>query len=136
MSRVLCLDVGKKRTGVAVTDPLQISVNGLETVNTEHLFDFLSSYLRDEEVVKIVMGLPRHADGSVTALQSLIERIDKWIRKHFPEVDIEFEDESFSSKEARELMFAAALPKKKRSNKKMVDQVSAVLILQQHLKHR
>lgn len=129
------VDYGTRKTGLSVTDPLQIIVNGLETVQTDNLQDFLSDYLTKEEVDKIVFGLPRHADGNPTYLTPIVEKFAKKIKSQFPEVEIDFQDESFTSKQAKEILLQSGANRKKRRDKTQVDKISAVLILQSYLQH-
>jgi putative Holliday junction resolvase len=135
MGRVLGIDFGLKRSGIAVTDPLQIVVNGLDTVETPNLRDFLSSYLQSEDVEKVVIGLPVHTDGSYTSLKEHIDALATFIKQSNPDTHIDFEDESFTSMKAKEVIFQSGVRKKKRRDKKLVDKISAVLILQKYLKH-
>ena len=135
MSRIVGLDLGQKRTGIAVTDPLQLIVNGLTTVSTDGLRKFLKNYFIEEDVEKVVIGYPSHTDGNPTKLQPLIDDTVAWISRAFPTVDIDFEDEGFTSHGARQIIRSSHLGREARSDKELVDQVSAVLILQQYLKH-
>lgn len=135
MARILGIDYGEKRTGLSATDPLQIIVNGLETVETKDLENFLSRYLIVEEVDKIVIGLPRHKDGNFTHLKPKIDALALYINTHFPSIVIDYEDESFTSSQSRDIIFQLGVKKSKRKDKSLVDKVSAVLILQKYLGH-
>lgn len=135
MARILGIDFGEKRTGLSATDPLQIIVNGLETVETKDLENFLSRYLIVEEVEKIVIGLPRHKDGNFTHLKPKIDALALFINTHFPSIVIDYEDESFTSSQSRDIIFQSGVKKSKRKDKSLVDKVSAVLILQKYLGH-
>ncbi|HRD06290.1 MAG TPA: Holliday junction resolvase RuvX [Saprospiraceae bacterium] len=135
MARILGIDYGEKRTGLSATDPLQIIVNGLETVETKDLENFLSRYLIVEEVEKIVIGLPRHKDGNFTHLKPKIDALALYINTHFPSIVIDYEDESFTSSQSRDIIFQSGVKKSKRKDKSLVDKVSAVLILQKYLGH-
>lgn len=135
MARILGIDYGEKRTGLSATDPLQIIVNGLETVETKDLENFLSRYLIVEEVEKIVIGLPRHKDGNFTHLKPKIDALALYINTHFPSIVIDYEDESFTSSQSRDIIFQLGVKKSKRKDKSLVDKVSAVLILQKYLGH-
>lgn len=135
MARILGIDYGEKRTGLAVTDPLQIIVTGLETIETLKLQNFLSVYLINEEVEKIVIGLPTHKDGNYTHLKPAIDSLSQFIRLKFPAITIDYEDESFTSAQSREIIFRSGVKKSKRKDKSLVDKVSAVLILQKYLGH-
>jgi len=135
MGRILAIDFGKRRSGVAATDPLQIVVNGLTGIETKELLKFLTDYCKAETVDKIVFGLPLHADGNVTHLKTDIDLFIKKMKKVLPEIEIDFQDEFFTSRDAMEIMIQAGVKKKQRRDKKRVDQLSAVLILQRYLNH-
>lgn len=135
MSRILGIDFGKKRTGLSVTDPLQIIVSGLDTVETDELRPFLINYFQKEEVEKVVIGLPTHADGSFTLIKEDIDALSAFITKHQPTIAIDFQDEDFTSVMAKSVILQSGAKKSKRRDKKLVDKVSAILILQKYLKH-
>ncbi|MCL4118255.1 UNVERIFIED_CONTAM: hypothetical protein GTU68_012156, partial [Idotea baltica] len=135
VSRILAIDYGTKKTGIAVTDPLQIVVGGLDTLPTSELMDFLVDYVGREDVSKIVIGYPLHPDGNPAQLVPTIERLAKQIGKKFSLIEIVFHDESFTSKQAKEIILQSGHKKKKRRDKTLVDKVSAILILQDYLKH-
>lgn len=135
MSRIMGLDYGIKRSGIAVTDPLQIIVNPLTVVETSKLFDFLANYFRNEDVSKIVIGESRHRDGESFYFESEISELIKWINKNFPEMEVDRQDESFTSAESREIIIKSGIKKKKRMDRSLVDKISSVLILQRYLKH-
>jgi putative Holliday junction resolvase len=135
MSRILAIDYGTKKTGLAVTDPLQIIVTGLETIATSELQPFLKRYVFQEQVSKIVIGYPYHPDGNPGQLAPLIEKLALQFRKQFPLIEVEFHDESLTSKQAKEIILMSGHRKKKRRDKTLVDKVSAILILQDYLKH-
>lgn len=118
-----------------MTDPLQIIVNPLISLPTELLFEYLSNYILNEEVEMIVFGLPVHTDGQDTALSQVIKNFAIRIKDKFPSLNIDFQDESFSSVEARKRIWQSGLPQMKRRDKSLVDRVSAVLILQEYLGH-
>ncbi len=133
VARILSVDYGKKRTGLAVTDPLQIIANGLVTVPTSGLFDFLRDYIAREPVERIVIGEPKQPDGSPSENMGRVEQfVNRW-RKAFPEIPIEFYDERFTSVLAHRAMIDGGLRKKKRQDKALVDEVSATIILQSYL---
>ena len=133
MSRILSVDYGKKRTGIAVTDPLQIIAGGLVTVATSGLFDFLRDYVAKEQVDRIVIGEPKQADGSPSEnMARVVQFVNRW-RKAFPEIPIEFYDERFTSVLAHRAMIDGGLHKKKRQDKALVDEISATIILQSYL---
>ncbi len=135
MARILGLDYGVKRTGIAATDPLQIIVNPLEVVETANLYDFLLSYIEKEDVEKIVIGEQRHRDGKEVYFEKDIKILIKKINEKYPDIQIVRQDESFTSSEAKDLLIQMNMKKKKRQDKSMLDKVSAVLILQRYLKH-
>ena len=135
MARILGIDYGKKRTGIAVTDPLQIIVSGLDTVETKQLIPYLKEYIQSEEVDKIVFGLPTHADGNYTYLKEDIDKTTAEVQKLFPQLSVQFQDEYLTSVEAKRAILQSGAKKKKRRDKQLVDKVSAILILQRFLGH-
>lgn len=135
MSRILAIDFGRKRCGLAVTDPLQIAAHPLETVSTSELLDYLKKYLAQEPVECIVLGKPFHADGQPMEIAEDIDRLAQKIRKLFPEVKMDFQNENFTSQRAAQLLVEAGVPKQKRREKGRIDRLSAVLILQEYLGH-
>ena len=133
MARILSIDYGKKRTGLAVTDPLRIIAGGLVTVATSGLFDFLRDYVAKEPVERIVIGEPKQPDGTPSEnMTRVTEFVNRW-RKAFPTIPIEFYDERFTSVLAHRAMIDGGLRKKKRQDKALVDEVSATIILQSYL---
>lgn len=135
MGRILSIDYGAKRTGLAVTDPLNIIVSGLDTVETKNLQDFLKSYLTRETVTKIVIGLPTHKDGNFTSLKPKIDELELFISNNYNTIEIDFYDESYTSMEAKIIILQSGVKKSKRRDKSLVDKISAVLILQKYLGH-
>ena len=133
LGRIVCLDYGLKRTGIAVSDPLQIIATALTTVETKNLMDFLKEYTGKEAVEKIVIGYPLNLDGSDTHITKDVERFIKKLEKQFPSVTVFKEDERMTSKMAVRAMVEGGVKKKKRRDKKMLDKISAVLILQSYL---
>ncbi|HLF64406.1 MAG TPA: Holliday junction resolvase RuvX [Saprospiraceae bacterium] len=132
MARILGIDFGTKRTGIAATDPLKIIVSPVTTLKTSHVIDFLRNYMKDEEVELIVCGRPGHEyKETLSALEKFIEQL----KSSFPDISILFQDEHLSSKRASELIRRAGVPKMKRRDKSLIDNVSAVLILQEYLGH-
>jgi len=129
------IDYGMKRTGIAVTDPGQIIVSPLKTVNTATLINFLKHYLQEEEVEKIVFGYPTHKDGNPTYIVDEIRKCRLGIEKLYPEMVFDYQDENFTSVMAMDLMIQSGLTKKQRQDKTRLDRLSAVLILQRYLKH-
>jgi len=137
MPRIIGIDYGTKRVGVAVTDSLQIIVNGLDTVPTGEIFDFLKKYMEDEEVECIVVGEPMHKDGNPAQIAHLVVGFIRKLKKLFPEIKVDTQDERFTSKDAKQIILQSGIKKKKRRNdKELVDKISAVLILQDYLGHR
>lgn len=133
MARILSIDYGKKRTGLAVTDPLQIIAGGLVTVSTSELFDFLNGYVSKEPVERIVIGEPKQSDGSPSENMARVTQfVNRW-KKARPEIPIEFYDERFTSVLAHRAMIDGGLGKKRRQDKALVDEVSATIILQSYL---
>ncbi len=136
MARILSIDYGKKRTGIAVTDPLQIIPNGLATVSTCDLMSFLQTYISKEDVERIIIGEPRKMDGTPSDNLSRVRQfVDKW-RKSCPAVPIEYYDERFTSVLAHRAMIESGIGKKARQNKALVDEISATIILQDYLQSK
>jgi putative Holliday junction resolvase len=135
VNRILSIDFGLKKTGLAVTDPLQIIVSGLDTVATADLMDYLADYFSREPVGKVVIGESRHKDGTATNLHGHALGFSRKLAKQFPDLIIDWQDEFGSSRRAREILFNSGLPKKKRREKERVDKLAAVLILQEYLGH-
>ena len=129
--RVVSIDYGKKRTGLAVTDPLQIIANGLVTVDTGPLFDYLSQYVSQEQVERIVIGKPMQTNGRPSENLTRVEQfVNRW-RKAMPNIPIEYYDERFTSVLAQRAIIDSGVGKKvRRENKGLVDEVSATIILQ------
>lgn len=136
MARVLAIDYGTKRTGIAVTDPLQIIASPLETIPTANLFEFLEAYLAQEEVETIVLGEPLHADGQPAQIHHLVVGVARKLRKAYPNVEIELWDERFTSEDAKKIILRSGAKKKKRRDKSLVDQVSASLILGDYMESK
>jgi len=136
MGRSLAIDYGKKRTGIAVSDPLQIIANGLTTVETSRLFDFLHDYLQKEEVSTIVVGLPKQMNNELSENIRRIEPFVNRLRKLYPNLVIEYFDERFTSKMAHQSMIDGGLKKKDRQNKALVDEISATIILQGYMESK
>jgi RNAse H domain protein, YqgF family len=134
LGRILSIDYGKKRTGLAVTDPLQIIAGGLSTIETKDLFDFLSAYVVREGVERIVIGKPTQPNGQPSENLVRVENfVNRW-RKACPEVPIEYYDERFTSVLAHRAILEGGVKKKtRRENKGLVDEVSATIILQDYM---
>lgn len=136
MARILSIDYGKKRTGVAVTDPLQIVCGGLATVSTATLFDWLKDYVSREHVELIVVGEPRQMDGSPSEnLERVRQFVNRW-RKAMPDIPVEMYDERFTSCLAHQAMLQGGLKRKARQDKALVDEISATIILQDYMESR
>lgn len=133
MARILALDYGKVRTGIAVTDELQLIASGLTTVETKELIPFLEKYLKEETVERFVVGQPKQMDNSPSESESLIQEFLKKLKAMFPTVPVERQDERFTSKMAFQSMLDSGVKKKKRRDKALVDEISATLILQAYL---
>lgn len=136
MARILSIDYGKKRTGLAVTDPLQIIAGGLATVSTSELFDWLQAYLAKEQVERIIIGEPRQPNGQPSENLARVQQfVNRW-RKAVPNVPIEYYDERFTSVLAHQAMLDGGLKKKARQDKALVDEISATIILEDYLRSR
>lgn len=136
MGRLVALDYGKVRTGIAVTDEMQLIASGLTTVNTPKLLDFLKKYLNTEKVDCIIVGAPKQMNGEVSESENLIQIFLEKLAKHFPKVLVERQDERFTSKMAFQTMLSSGIGKKKRQDKALIDQVSATIILQSYLEKK
>ena len=136
MARLLSIDYGKKRTGIAVSDSLQIIANGLTTVETPRLFEFLEEYLKKEEVSCIVVGLPRQMNNEPSENMKRIEPFVNRLRKLYPHIEVEYFDERFSSRMAMQTMIDGGVKKKDRQNKALVDEISATIILQGYMESK
>ncbi len=133
MARVLAIDYGKKRTGIAVTDELQIIASGLTTVLTENLFEFLEDYIKKENVETFVIGKPKQMNNLDSESEVLIIPFINKLKTKFPNIPIVRVDERFTSKIAFQTMIDSGLKKKQRQNKALIDQISATIILQTYL---
>lgn len=133
MGRVLAIDYGKVRTGIAVTDELQIIASGLTTVSTKDLIEFLSEYIKNENVELFIVGLPKQMNNELSESEALIVPFLKKLEVKFPNIPIERVDERFTSKMAFQTMIDSGLNKKQRRNKALVDEISATIILQTYL---
>jgi putative Holliday junction resolvase len=132
MPRILALDYGSQRTGIATTDPMQIIATMLMTVETPQLMDYLTRYIKSEEVEKIVIGQVSRADGSPSALEPAILELIAAVQKLFPTLIFDRHDESYTSQRAQQIIFQSQ-KQKKRQDKSLVDAVSALIILQEYL---
>ena len=135
MARILCIDYGLKRTGIAVTDPLQIIATGLTTINSNELFPFLKKYFTQEQVELIVIGEPKNLDDSDTHATPLVNAIIVKLKKEFPQIPIKTVDERYTSKMAKQAMIEMGMKKKDRRNKRTVDQIAATIMLQEYMQN-
>jgi putative Holliday junction resolvase len=135
MSRILAIDYGLKRTGLAVTDPLKIIATGLTTVESKQLIAFLKDYFSKEEVELMIIGEPKNLDDSDTHATQLVRNTMKELQKNFPTIPVKTVDERFTSKMASRAMIEMGLKKKQRQNKALVDEIAATIMLQEYLKH-
>lgn len=133
LGRIVALDYGKVRTGIAVTDELQLIASGLTTVRTVDLIAYLKKYVQEENVEKFVVGEPKQMDYSPSQVEELITPFLKHLGRTFTEIPIERQDERFTSKMAFQSMIEGGIKKKQRQNKALVDEISATLILQAYL---
>ena len=133
MSRIICIDYGLKRTGLAVTDPLRIIATGLTTVESPKLIPFLKDYFQKEKVSLILIGEPWSMDDTATHATPLVLKCIKELEKNFPNIPIEKVDERYTSKMASRAMIEMGLKKKQRRNKALVDEIAATIMLQEYL---
>jgi len=134
MPRILSIDYGLKRTGLAVTDPLKIIATGLTTVESKQLIPFLKDYFSKEEVELIIIGEPKNWDATDTHATPLVEKCIKDLQKNFPKIPIKKVDERYTSKMAKDAMLEMGLKKAKRRDKKLVDEIAATIMLQEYLR--
>lgn len=133
MGRILAIDYGKKRTGIAVTDELQIIASGLKTVNTDELLVFLKDYINQENVELFLVGKPKRLNNEDSESEQLIIPFLNQLQKEIPHIPVKRIDERFTSKMAFQTMIDSGLKRKKRQNKALVDEISATIILQSYL---
>ncbi len=133
MARILCIDYGLKRTGIAVTDPLQIIATGLATVDSPQLISFLKNYFQQEIVELIIIGEPKNLDDSDTHATPLVKQAIKKLEKEFPLIHIKTVDERYTSKMAKQAMIDMGMKKKDRRNKRTVDEIAATIMLQEYM---
>lgn len=133
----MAFDFGKKRTGIAVTDPLQIIASALTTVETQNIYKFISDYIKEEKVECFVVGFPTQYENAAPSHSApLIKKFVKQLNKKFPDIPVELEDEHFTSKLAMQVMIDGGLKKMQRRDKAMVDKVSASIILQSYMSRK
>ena len=133
MARILCIDYGAKRTGIAVTDPLKIIASGLTALDTKDVLPFLKNYFQRERVELILLGEPKNLDDTDTHATSLVNEFQKKLQKEFPSILIKKVDERYTSKRAVQAMIEMGMKKKDRRNKKNVDEIAATIMLQEYL---
>jgi putative Holliday junction resolvase len=133
MARIIAIDFGLKRTGLAVTDPLQIIATGLTTVDSKEMIPFLKKYFLQEEVELIIIGEPKNWDESDTHATPLVNEVIKKLVKEFPDMPLKTVDERYTSKMAKQAMIEMGMKKKDRRNKKIVDEIAATIMLQEYL---
>ena len=133
MARLLAIDYGTKRTGIAVTDELQIIASGLTTVATEDIFTFLKTYTSEEQVELFIVGEPKQMNNQASESETAIIKFLDRLKESFPEIPIKRIDERFTSKIAFQTMIDSGLSKKQRRNKALIDEISATIILQSYL---
>ncbi len=136
MGRVMAIDYGTKRTGLAVTDPMRIIANGLDTVPTHEVLDFLEKYVAREPVDIFVLGLPTQMNGEESETMKQIKPFAQKLQKKFPTIELIYVDERFTSALAHQAMLTGGLKKKDRQNKALVDKISATIILQSYLENK
>ena len=136
MGRILSIDYGLKRTGLAVTDPLRIIATGLTTISSQTLVGFLKDYFSREQVDLIIIGEPKNWDDSDTHATPLVTNVIKKLKKEFPSLPIETVDERFTSKMASQAMIDMGMKKMQRRNKAIVDEIAATIMLQEYMRSR
>lgn len=135
MARIICIDYGGKRTGIAVTDPMQIIATSLTTVDTKELFPFLKNYFQQEQVELILVGEPKNWDESDTHATPLVNAFVKRLAKDFPAIPVKMVDERYTSKMASQAMVEMGMKKKDRQKKGNVDQIAATIMLQEYMRN-
>lgn len=136
MKRILSIDYGKKRTGLALSDPLQIIASGLDTINTPNLMSYLKNLMTKEPIETIILGYPLNLNGEETDATKPVEAFEKRIKKQFQNVNIVRVDERYTSKEAFQAMIDGGVKKKNRRNKALIDKVSATILLQNYMENK
>lgn len=136
MPRLLSIDYGKKRTGIAVTDSLQIIANGLCTVDTKQLLPFLTDYCKKEEVERFIVGLPTQTTGEASENQQRVRCFVGELKKAIPHIPVEFYDERYTSVLAHRAMIDSGIRQKRRRDKALVDEIAATIILQDYMSSR
>ena len=133
MGRILAIDYGTKRTGIAITDELQLIASGLTTVQTNELIPFLQKYIASEDVELMLVGEPKQKDGTHSSVEEFIQLFLNKMSKVLPNIEVKRVDERYTSKMAFQTMIDSGLKKKQRKNKALIDEISATIILQEYL---
>jgi putative Holliday junction resolvase len=136
MSRILAIDYGTKRVGLAITDAHQIIATGLDTVHSKDVINYLKNYLAKENVERFVVGLPKQMDASDSLIKKHIDQFINQLKKNFPDVPVERCDERFTSMMASRALLMSGVKKKERQNKELIDMTSAVIILQSYMERK
>ncbi len=136
MGRILSIDYGKKRTGIAVSDPLQMIATGLDTVETAKLFDFLATYFEQEVVEEIVVGEPLLENGKAAQNLPRVHTFIAQFKAKYPSIKVTLQDERYTSREAKRTIVQSGIKKNKRRDKSLVDKIAAVIILQQYIEKK
>ena len=136
MPRILAIDFGEKRCGIAVTDDLQLIASGLTTIQTNDVVSWLKAYVKKEEVSLFLIGKPKRLHGEDSPLEAIIQGFILALQKEISEIPVQRVDERFTSKMAFDTMIASGISKKKRKDKALVDKISATIILQDYLQYR
>jgi len=136
MGRIIAIDYGKKRVGIAATDPLKLIANKIGTVRTHDIWDFLHDYLKKEDIERIIIGYPRQMNNQASEAVQYINPFIKKLTRSYPGIPVELIDERFTSKMALRAMIDGGLKKKDRQDKALVDSVSATIILQTYLEQQ
>lgn len=133
MSKILAIDYGKKRVGIAITDALQIIASGLTTVETSKTFEFLQNLFHQEQIVKVLIGEPKQMNGQPSESAEMIDMFVEKFKAKFPTIEVVRVDERFTSKMAQQSMLQSGLKKKQRQNKALIDEIAATILLQDYL---
>ena len=136
MPRILSIDYGIKRTGIAITDEMQIIASGLTTIPSETLITFLKDYFSKEKVEQVIIGEPKQMDGTPSQSAEIIEKFIKTFKMSFPEMPLDRVDERFTSKMAFQTMIDSGLKKKQRQNKALIDEIAATIMLQDYMNRK
>lgn len=136
MARILSIDYGKRRTGLAVSDPLQIIAGGLCTVDTPQLLTYITDYVSREQVERIIIGLPVQPNGQPSENQVRVREFTGRLRKALPQIPVEFWDERYTSVMAHQTMLQSGISRKRRQDKALVDEISATIILQSYMESK